>query len=53
MRKIVAGCFYCLFDDDFVNAGWLVQGALREWRGMIEKAVKKGQRAGEIRAGIS
>jgi TetR/AcrR family transcriptional regulator, transcriptional repressor for nem operon len=31
----------------------LAQEALREWRGVIEKAVKKGQRVSEIRSEVS
>lgn len=56
-RELPGGCplMNTAVDADDSNPALLklAQGALREWRGMIEKAVKKGQRAGEIRTDIS
>lgn len=40
-------------DDSNPELLKLAQGALREWRGVIEKAVKNGQDAGEIRSEVS
>lgn len=56
-RELPGGCplMNTAIDTDDTNPALqnLAHGALREWRGMLEKAVKRGQRTGEIRSGIS